>query len=403
MRLRRTLGLSLKALLNHRTRAILALASVGAGVAAVVVTSAIGAGVERDVRRGIEAMGVNLLVVRPARVKRSVARPEIRGAVTSLRLADHQAIAALSLVADAAPGIEGAVRIKGGAATTTTRLLGTTAAYPRVRRFAVRSGRFWDAQDDRSARRIVVLGARVADALFEEDPVGRQIRIRGVPFTVVGVLAPKGMMAEGDEDNQVLVPVRTAQRRVFNVSWLNVVFVSARDAEGMAAAAAQIRASLTERHHAKSGGEPDFEVQNTTRLFAMQQAAASTLSGLTTGLAALALGVGGAGILALMLLSVKERTGEIGLRIAVGARPRDILIQFLLESTVLALGGWAAGAVVGAAGAALVALATTWRLAVPLEALAASFAMAALIGLGFGAVPARKAALVPPMRALLAA
>jgi putative ABC transport system permease protein len=373
-------------------------------VAAVVVTSAIGAGVERNVSRGIESMGVNLLVVRPGRVKRSPARPQIRGAATSLRLADAAAIAELSLVAAAAAGVEGAVRIKAGNATTTTRLLGTTAAYPAVRNFAVARGRFFDAADDRSARRVAVLGARVAEALFEESPVGRQIRIRGVPFEVAGVLRAKGVVAEGDEDNVVLIPVRTAQRRVFNLTWLNVVFVSARDPERMADAAAQVGALLAARHGAAGGarGERDFEIQNTTRLFAMQQRAAATLTGLTTGLAALALGVGGAGILALMLLSVKERTGEIGLRIAVGARPRDIVIQFLLESTALALGGWSAGLALGGAAAAAVALATSWQLAVPVQALGMSLGMAVVVGLGFGAVPARKAAAVPPMRALLA-
>jgi putative ABC transport system permease protein len=400
MRIRRSIGPSLKALLAHRVRAALAVSSVTAGVAAVVVTSAIGTGAEADIRRQIERIGANLLVVRPAQVKRFVGRRDVKGTVTTLRLEDFDAIAALAPVSEAVPGIEAPVKVKAGASAMTTQVLGTAPAFPGVRRFKIASGRFFDADDDRTARRVAVLGARVADALFDGNPVGQPIRIREIPFDVVGVLAPKGAVAGGDEDNQVVVPIRTALRRVFNARSLNTIFVSVNDSCGMADAEREIGVALRERHRVGPDEQPDFEVQNATTFLALQQETAEALRRLTTGVAAIALVVGGTGILALMLLSVKERTGEIGLRMAVGAQPRDILVQFLFEATLLAMSGWTGGIAFGVAGSAVVALSTTWKIGVSWEALLVSLGMAMTIGLGFGAIPARRASLIPPIQAL---
>jgi putative ABC transport system permease protein len=269
-----------------------------------------------------------------------------------------------------------------------------------VRRFRIESGRFFDADDDRTARRVAVLGARVADALFDEDPVGRPIRIRGIPFEVIGVLGRKGFVAGGDEDNQVVVPIRTALRRLFNATWLNAIFVSVDDSRGTADAERAINAVLRERHRVGPDEQPDFEVQNAATFLDLQRQTAATLRKLTSGIAGTALVIGGAGILALMLLSVKERTGEIGLRMAVGAQPRDVLIQFLIEATLLATAGWTGGMVLGGAGGTVVALSTTWKIGVPWEALLVSLGMALGMGLGFGAFPARRASLIPPIEAL---
>jgi putative ABC transport system permease protein len=402
MKLRRNVRLSLRALFSHRVRAVLALSSVCIGVAAVVLTSAVGAGAQREVRRSIENMGVNLLVVRPVLIKRFAGRKELKGAVTTLRVEDYQAIAQLPLVAAAAPGIEGPVRVKASASSMMTMIRGTGPAYPAVRRFQVARGRFFDADDDRFARRVVVLGARVADALFDADPVGREIRIRGVPFDVIGVLAAKGVVADGDQDNQVLVPVQTALRRVFNATWLNAVYLSVKEPETTTAAEGEIDALLRQRHRVGRDGQADFEIQNAARFFALQKKTADSLTKLSIGLAGIALVVGGVGIMGLMLLSVKERTVEIGLRMAVGAAPRDVLVQFLTEASVLALGGWTVGIILGVVGAATIEMITAWQIAAPAQAVLASFGMAVIIGLVFGAIPARAASMVPPVRALLA-
>jgi putative ABC transport system permease protein len=400
MTLRRSMGSSLKALVAHRLGAALAVSCVTAGVAAVVLTSAIGTGAEADIRRQIESIGSNLLVVRPAQVERVVARKDVKGTVTTLRLQDFDAIAALEGVDDAVPGIEAPVKVKAGASAMSTKVLGTAPEFPAVRRFRILRGRFFDADDNRHTRRVAVLGARVADALFDGDPVGQPIRIRGIPFDVIGVLAPKGVVAGGDEDNQVAVPIRTALRRVFNTTSLNTIFVNVDDSRLMEDTEREINVVLRERHRVGPDERPDFEVQNVTTFLAVQQETAEALRRLTVGVAAVALVVGGTGILALMLLSVKKRTGEIGLRMAVGAQPRDILIQFLIEATLLAAGGWTGGIVLGIAGATVVALGTTWKIGVPWEALMISLGMAMTIGIGFGAFPARRASLIPPIRAL---
>jgi len=395
MRLRRSIALSLRALFAHRLRAALAIASVSAGVAAVVFASGLGIGAARELQRNIESLGTNLLVVRPAQVKKVVVRKTIKGAVTTLRLDDVEAIGQLAIVTGVAPGIEGNLRVKADDAATVTKVFGTTTSFPIVRRFRVRSGRFFDDDDDRASRRVVVLGDRVATLLFpDDDPVGRTVRIRGAVFEIIGVLARKGVLADGDEDNQVMIPIRTALLRVFNVTSLTSVFITARDVDD---AIREIDALLRERHRTD-----DFEIQNVSRLYSMQKKTTESFSFFTNALAAIALFVGGCGILALMFMSVKERTREIGLRVAVGARPRDILLQFLLESTALSLSGWLAGLLVGATGIAIVRFGSTWNAGAPIAAIVSSFVVAITIGLGFGALPARKASLVAPIEALLA-
>jgi putative ABC transport system permease protein len=402
VRLRRAARLSLRALLAHQVRTALALASVAMGVAGVLLTSAIGKGAGAAVQRNIDAAGSNLLVVRPAPVKRSAARKQVKGVVTTLRLDDYQAIAALPLAAGAAPGVDGGVRIKAGAGSMPASVLGTTSALPRLRNLRLQSGRFFDQDDDDASRRVAVLGARIAQTLFpDEDPVGRDVRLRGLPFEVVGVLQAKGAQADGsDQDGNVYVPIRTALRRLFNTTWLSAVFVSVEDRARMGEAEAALRGLLRERHRLRLGAPDDFQVQDQLKVLVMQRAAAESLTWLTAGLAGAALLVGGAGIFALMFLSVKERTAEIGLRMAVGARPRDVLLQFLGEAALLALGGWLLGAAAALLGGALVALGTEWKIAFPAGAALASLAMALVTGLGFGALPARQAARLPPIQAL---
>jgi putative ABC transport system permease protein len=403
MKLRRNIGTSLRALFAHRVRATLAVLSVAIGTAAVIVTNAIGTGADRDIQRGIASLGVNLVVVRPAQVRRTAARRELNGATRILTLADYEAIAELPEIAHAAPGVDGNVRVKSGTRTVPTQLLGTTPEFFNVRRFHLRGGRFFDDDDDRAARRVVVLGARVADQLADPDIVGKQVRIRGIPFDVVGVLAPKGVLADGDEDDQVIVPTRTALRRLLNVTWLSAVYVSASDPNAVHATETAIGDLLVRRHPPRQTQQAAFEIQDASRFFTLQRRTTEALAGLTTGLAGVALGVGGTGIMALMLLSVRERTSEIGLRVAVGATPRDIVVQFLLESLILALCGWTAGVALGGAGALAIKLGVGWPVAVPTSALMSSFGVGLVIGLGFGAVPARRASLVQPVQALVAA
>jgi putative ABC transport system permease protein len=404
MKFGRRLSSSLKPLFAHRTRTALALSGVAVGVAAVIVARAIGAGAEDEMTRSLETIGTNLLIVKPLPVKRPVFRPAVTGFATTLQNDDCRAIAALPSVHDVAPAVETTTRVKLGRTTVKTTVRGTGPAYASIRRFDVAAGRFFDATDDREVRRVAVLGASVNQQLFPRGPViGREIRIRGVPFEVIGVLRGKGTTPDGaDQDNQVLVPVGTALRRLFNVTWLTSAYVGVSDREHLAETEREITALLRDRHRRnRDQPEDDFAVQNTTKTRAVQQELISSLSRYAAGLAAVALLVGGVGILALMFLSIRERTSEIGLRMAVGAQPRDILLQFLIEAATLAVAGWAVGVALGGATAFGIAVGTTWTVGVPMDALAGTLAMTLLLGLGFGAWPARNAARIPPIQALL--
>jgi putative ABC transport system permease protein len=295
--------------------------------------------------------------------------------------------------------------VKAGGGSAQAGVLGTAPALARLRNLRVRDGRFLDEEDDAAAARVVVLGARIAGTLFPDgDAVGREVRIRGLPFEVIGVLEAKGVQADGsDQDGNAFVPIRTALRRVFNVPWLTAVYVSVADRRRMGDAEAAVRALLRARHRLQDGAPDDFGAQDQVRLLAVQQAAIGSLTLLTAGLAAVAMLVGGAGILALMFLSVKERTAEIGLRMAVGARPLDVLVQFLGEAALLAVCGWLAGATVAAVLGVALAAGTSFPVAVPVRAALASLLMALSTGIGFGALPARRAARLPPVQALAAA
>ena len=403
MKLLRGVGISVRALFAHKLRAVLALASIAVSVAAVVVVSAIGTGAKKEILRQTEEMGANLLVVRPVQVKNSAARKQVRGVVPTLTEQDGQAIHELARVKTSVPGQESSLTVKVGTRSMSVRVLGTTAPYLSVCRFRIERGRFLDDDNDGQARRVAVLGARVDKELFPgQDAVGNHIRIRGVPFEVIGVLQAKGIQADGsDQDNQVVIPIRTALRRVFNLTWLNPIFVSVRDERQMSATERDITQLLRLRHRLEASGKPDdFAIQNKTKTLGAQKRIADSLTTLGIWLAGTSLLSGGIGILALMMMSVKERTGEIGLRMALGARPRDILVQFLAESTLLAIAGWLAGLMAGAVGAAMIELFAKWKVAISPSMLVISLGTVVVAGVGFGTYPARKASLITPIRAL---
>jgi putative ABC transport system permease protein len=401
MRLRRQLRLSVRALLAHRTRAALATGSVAIGVAAVLVTSALGQGARDEVLREVATMGTNLLVVRPAQVDRLVARKAVRGQVTSLRIEDCDEISALAAVREAAPGTEMRMRLKAGRGSAEALVLGTSSAFRSLRSLRLRYGRFFESSEDAAAQRVAVLGARVAETLFPgQDPTGAAIRIRGLPFEIVGVLADRGVLPDGsDEDGNVFVPSRTALRRLFNSTWLSAVFVSARDGR-MDETEAEIRRLLRDRHRLAADKPDDFAIQSQAKLLALRETVADSLSMLAFGLAGASMLVSGTGVLALMLLSVKERTAEIGLRMAIGARRSDVFLQFFAEASLLALGGWLVGAIMAALTVGAMALASDWPVGLPVSGFAATLVVTAATGIGFGALPARKAARMPPIRAL---
>ena len=399
----RTLRISIRGIFAHKLKATLAIISIAGGVAAVIITGAIGNGASERVLHETEAMGTNLLVVRPTQVEASAARPGMNGVVTTLSLDDYRAIARLASVARAAPGYETLTTAKAGDAAVSAMVLGTTPPYLQIGSFTLRLGRFVTDSDNTESLRVAVLGARVNQLLFGgQNSVGQRIMIGDVPFEVIGVLDAKGVLADGsDEDDRIVIPIRTALRRVFNITWLNPIFVSVDNVSKMDQVRTEIAELLRVRHRLDELHEPDdFSVQDKTQVLATQRNLAKILTLLATGLAMASLVVGGLGVLALMLMSVKERTTEIGLRIAVGARSKDILMQFLLESTGLSAGGWLIGAILGISGAVVVGRVTTWSVAISPELLIITLGVMAGSGLAFGAYPARKASLMTPITAL---
>jgi putative ABC transport system permease protein len=403
MRVLRALRVSIGGLIAQRMRAILAVSSVAAGVAAVVVTGAVGQGAKKEVLQQTENIGTNLLVVRPVQVSNSAARKDVRGVVTTLKLDDYQAITQLPGVSAAVPGFESSVVAKADNLSMSAMVLGTTSPYLDVCRFRLHQGRFITEDDDRSANRVAVLGARVEETLFgEQNALGRQIRLRGVPFEIVGALEAKGVLADGsDEDDRIIIPIHTALRRVFNSTWLNPIFISVRDMTEMDERREDVVVLLRERHKlVERNKSDDFSVQDKTKVLAARKQLADSLTLLATGLAGASLVVGGVGILALMLMSVKERTAEIGLRMAIGAKSRDILVQFLLEATSIAAGGWLAGMAMAAMATVVISRATTWPTSISLGLVLVTLAIAMTSGLIFGAYPAHKASLMPPIEAL---
>jgi putative ABC transport system permease protein len=294
------------------------------------------------------------------------------------------------------------VRAKVGRTAVAANAMGTTPAFLGIRGFRLASGRFLDDTDQREARRVAVLGARIADTLFPDGgAVGREVRLRGVPFEVIGTLAAKGAaLGGGDEDTVIVMPMTTALRRVFNRPWLSAVFVSAADPASMDRTGVAVGRLVRVRHRPARDGRDDFEVQNTARLLTLQRQTLDLLGWLTAGLAVLTLAGGGSSVLAVMWLSVSDRTGEIGLRRAVGATDTAIVGQFLAEATALAVAGWLAGLAAAGVAIAAAANATRWSIGLPADALALSAAMVAIAALVPGAVAAIRAARIAPVEAL---
>lgn len=405
MRSTRSLRLSVRAIGSNPARAALVLATIGVGVASILAAGALGAGAEGQVSQSLATLGTTLIVVRPAQAPRLVTRREVSGRVATLVPADAHEIAALPAVAAAAPGIDGTARAKAGRVTVVASVMGTTPAFLTVRGYRVADGRFLEDADDAGARRVAVLGARMAGALFPAgDAVGRELRLRGVPFEVIGTLAPKGAAADGgDEDGLLVVPITTAMRRVFNRSSISAVFVSATRVEAMADTSRAIGRVLRVRHRPGRDGRDDFDVQDSAKQAGRRQQTLAVLDGITSGLAAVTMLAGGIGVFTLMWLSVADRTGEIGLRLAVGATRTGILGQFLAEAVLLTIAGWAVGVATGAVAIGLLAGATRWPIGMPVDAIVASTVLSLTTAVVAGSLPALRAARIAPVEALRSA
>ena len=327
------------------------------------------------------------------------------GAAPTLTLADAQAISELPSVAAVAPIAPGTAQVIYGQNNWSTRVDGTTPSYPEVRSWKLSAGYMFGESDVRAANRVAVLGQTVVKNLFgNENPVGRTIRIDRSPYLVIGVLAAKGQSLDGrDQDDTIVIPVTTAQRKLFGTQFqgsVRFMMVQASSAQVMPAVEREMNQLLRQRHHIKDPADDDFSVRNLT---ALANAAAETtriMSLMLGAIASISLVVGGIGIMNIMLVSVTERTREIGIRMAVGARRRDILLQFLLEAIIISIAGCLAGVILGVGGAVLINEISETAVVITLSSILLAFAVAAGVGIFFGFYPANKAARLNPIEAL---
>jgi putative ABC transport system permease protein len=390
---------------RQRRRTWPAASGIAVGVAAMVAMVGVGEGAEHAVVERIRAMGSELVVVSAGQVKVIAGRARQVGNVTTLTLEDAAAIARdAPSVRRVSPVQSRKMSVRAGDLSAHTTVLGGSAEILAVRNLAVAEGRGFDEEEARAALRVALLGPTVARNVFGgSTPVGAALRVNGVPFEVAGVLAPKGLDASGnDQDDVVVVPIRTALRRLFNVDHLSNVYVQARPGRA-AEAALEVAEILRERHGVKPGRAEDFTVQNQADALAAERGAAEGFTFLLGAVSAVALVIGGVGVLAVMLIAVRERVREIGLRRAVGATRRDVLLLFAGEALWIGVAGSLLGLAAGAGSAWAASLLGGWPVLVSGGSAVRAMAASTLVALGFGAVPARRAARLDPATSLRSA
>jgi putative ABC transport system permease protein len=405
MRILSSLKVALRALRTNKLRSFLTMLGIIIGVGAVIIMVAIGTGASDMIAQQIASMGSNLIMVLPGATTAGGARMGL-GSVSTLTSDDARAIKEESpAVKDVASIWGGVTQVVYGNQNWNTGVNGTPPSFFSIRDWPIESGRFYNDLEEAGSVKVAVIGQTVAENLFGgENPLGQAMRIKKVPFTVVGVLSRKGQSARGDDqDDVVYIPLSTSQKKVFGSALpktVRIILVQAQSLELMDEAEKQVNDILKQRHRTQPGQLADFTVRNLTEIMATAQQSANIMSLLLGSIALVSLIVGGIGIMNIMLVSVTERTREIGIRMAVGARSWDILFQFLTESIVLSLVGGLIGIGLGVSGARVMAYFTEWNVLISYSSLLISFSFAAAVGIFFGFYPARKASRLNPIDAL---
>ena len=402
MKLSRNVALSCEILAAHKLRTLLSVTGIVVGIATVVLIVSAGQGAEKQILDRIRDMGTNLIIVNAGQTRIVAGRQRQMATVTTLEVDDAAAIAQqCPTVARTAPAMSKKLSTRWETENANTTVVGTTPEGFRIRNIEIASGRRFDADEDRARRRVAVLGPTAATNLFgPTDPVGLQFRIGRVPFEVIGLTVSKGMDANGfDQDDLILVPLGSAMRRLFNVDYIDTVYVQAENADLLEQAEEEIRELLRTRHRLRNKPD-DFTIQNQATLLATERETARSMTLLVGSVGAISLTVGGVGILAVMLISVRERTPEIGLRRALGATRGDIRFQFLIESALLAGTGGLVGVFSGAGAALAVSQLGYWETVISWPAALGGLVFSVAIGLIFGIYPAVRAAALEPIEAL---
>jgi putative ABC transport system permease protein len=403
MTLAELLHLGLQALARNRTRAALTVLGIVIGVAAVIATLAIGQGAREAVQANIRALGANTLTIMPGTVSASGVRMGMMGTQSTLTVEDAEAIKreAPAVVA-VAPIVRTNAQVVYGGTNWATQIQGVTADFTIVRAWPVASGAFIADSDVRGGAKVAVLGSSVAEQLFgDADPIGATIRVRDMPFKVIGVLSAKGGQGwGGSQDDVVLVPLSTAMRKLSNRTTVNNIAISAVSETQVDAASEQITSLLRQRHRIRPGADQDFFIFTQQEIASSAAETSKVMTVLLASIAAVSLLVGGIGIMNIMLVSVTERTREIGIRRAIGAKKSDIMMQFLAESAFLSFAGGVLGVMLGIGAATAVTHFARWPTMVQPQAVVLAFTFATAIGLFFGYYPALRAAGLDPVEAL---
>jgi putative ABC transport system permease protein len=403
VRFHSTLALAFEAITRNKLRSALTSLGVIMGVAAVIVMMALGDGAKASIEQRVSSLGTNVLTVSAGSANVGGVRMG-QGAVTTLTIDDADAIAArIPQVRTVSPGVSTRAQIVGPNGNWQTRIEGVGAAFADIRAWDVAPGGFFTDDDVERGARVVVIGTMVRDRVFGADanPVGELIRVNNQPFRVMGVLERKGQSAFGqDQDDTVLAPYTSVQKRLLGTAHLANILVAAQPGVSMPELTVAVSDLLRQRHQIRADAEDDFSVRSPEEMARVLSSTTDTMSYLLASVAAISLIVGGIGIMNIMLVSVTERTREIGLRRALGARRIDVLRQFVAEAMSLSLAGGSMGVLLGIGSAYAVSAMLNWATAVSTIAIAMSFGFSALVGVVFGYVPARRAAALMPTEAL---
>ncbi len=402
MRILQTIPSALGALRANKGRSVLTTLGIIIGVAAVIAIVALGEGASASVSSQLQGLGTNLLTIMPGSSSSFGARAGA-GSATSLKPADATAIAEkIQGLSGSSPVASGSAQLIAGNQNWSTRVQAVLPQYLTINDWKIASGSVFTTQDNTNSANVAVIGSTVATNLFPTgaSPIGQLIRIRNVPFTVVGVLASKGSSGFGDQDDTVMIPFQTGQVRLFGATSINQIVVQVADASQITTVSDEISQLLRQRHQLGASASDDFTIRNNSDIISRVSSVGDTLTMLLGGVAAVSLVVGGIGIMNIMLVSVTERTREIGIRLAIGAQPKDVLVQFLVEAVVLSMLGGVIGILVGASVAVLMPYVAGWTTVLPWNAIVLSFGVSAGIGMFFGIYPARKASQLDPIVAL---
>jgi putative ABC transport system permease protein len=397
-----TFRLALRTLARNKMRSSLTMLGIVIGVGAVIATVSIGQGAQYLVQQGIQSMGTNAVFIAAGSGRPGGARMG-SFAVKSLTIDDLDAILReVPMIKQAAPAVASRTQIVYQNQNWNTSVLGTTPNYFDIRSWPVKSGSAFSQEEVELAANVCVLGTTVAGILFpNEDPIGKTVRLGNLPFRVTGVLESKGQSVMGDDqDDRIFAPYTTVQKKISGITWIQFINASAITQDASLAAVQPITALLRERHHIRKGEDDDFFVRTQSEVADLANQTQSVMTLLLGSIASVSLLVGGIGIMNIMLVSVTERTREIGVRMAVGATERDVQTQFLVEAVTLSMMGGLAGIVLGLSGSAVISRFLKWPTMISVKAIIIAVIFSAAVGIFFGFYPARKAAQLDPIEAL---